>query len=861
MAVPVVQAVGAGTGATGDITVTLPSHATNDILLLFVESAGGQPVTAPTGGWAAVTNSPQATGVGTAGTQLSVFWLRATSGSTTNPLVLDAGNHTYGTALAIRGCPTNGTPWELTAGSVKGTGSTATSIAGVTTTSPDVLALYATTRDNDAGGAHWSSEANANLTSLTEQFDEGTTQGNGGGIAIWTGVLATPGPTGTLTATVSTTVVEAFLCIALVGGVFASEAVSVDDSGHGTIERISEGGLHISDTVTAAIVEFTLSRAVTAENVKVHDTAAVVLNPLQATTPASEALQLTDTPTVVLDLGALPSESVKVVDTATTLLNPLETSQSDSLKVVDALTGQVVLLANVASESLKIVDVNISRATLLGVIHIEDGPVIANMGGGIVTRPPDEELVIRDTLTVSRGLTASVSESLTIADALTVSRGLTASLTEPLTLAETHAELLNPLQAETDGEDLKVTDSPNEQLTLLQVSVSESLKLSESAAGGTSTLSVLVAQEVIHAVDRVIILSAVIGESLRLVDVGFGRSTLLGVVHVVDGPPIVNLSNLLGTGPSESLRITDSLSVVRTPLETTVSETLRLGTSGDVELTRDEELRISEALFVSLAAPTDLSVAVQEPLEIADALTARRGLDVLVGAESLAIVDTPIPLLDELVTLTEPLSIVDTVLVSRDLSPEPSESLVIADAVTPTLDPLEPSASDTLIVADNVTADLLQDATTLSVALNVESLSLVEALSVSITLETEISEALGIADISDVEGPPLDVLVDVETVVLAEVSNQDIDPLIADVDQESLAVSDALTVIDALPIAVDAEVLGLADALAVVMDLATDTTGTVPLPFLPDPDRIVRVQEDGRVIRVPDGGRRIRVPD
>jgi hypothetical protein len=67
-----------GTTSAG-LTVSWPAHAQGDVALLFVESAGGQPVTlGVANGFAPVANSPQFTGAGTTGTRLTVFWARAT---------------------------------------------------------------------------------------------------------------------------------------------------------------------------------------------------------------------------------------------------------------------------------------------------------------------------------------------------------------------------------------------------------------------------------------------------------------------------------------------------------------------------------------------------------------------------------------------------------------------------------------------------------------------------------------------------------------------------------------------------------------------------------------------------------------
>ncbi|OHB54863.1 MAG: hypothetical protein A2Y12_05480 [Planctomycetes bacterium GWF2_42_9] len=56
--------------------------------------------------------------------------------------------------------------------------------------------MLAASRDNDSAAAACSGWANVNLSNLTERTDEGTTQGNGGGIGVATGIKATAGSVG-----------------------------------------------------------------------------------------------------------------------------------------------------------------------------------------------------------------------------------------------------------------------------------------------------------------------------------------------------------------------------------------------------------------------------------------------------------------------------------------------------------------------------------------------------------------------------------------------------------------------------------------------------------------------------------------
>jgi len=212
-ATPSFQAAGTPVNGTGAVTPTWPTHAVDDIALLIVESRGDEPVTLSTAaGFVEVTNSPQITGTDT---RLTVFWARATSTAMASPTVADPGNHVFAQIVTYRNVtPDAGDPWDVTGGGTKTTASTSVTVTGVTTTVDNTLIVQIVSRANDANGAAFSAQANANLTTLTERYDDGTNNGDGGGFVVWDGVKATAGATGNTTATVTSTT-NAFLTIAL----------------------------------------------------------------------------------------------------------------------------------------------------------------------------------------------------------------------------------------------------------------------------------------------------------------------------------------------------------------------------------------------------------------------------------------------------------------------------------------------------------------------------------------------------------------------------------------------------------------------------------------------------------------------
>jgi len=211
---PAYRAAGTAVGGNAaSYSVGWPTHVINDIALLFIESCGGQAVTTPTG-FAALANSPQATGSGTNGTQITVCWARATSTAMTAPTVTNPGNHVWAQIITYRGVANTGNPWNITGGGVKATASTSVTVTGVTTSGPNKLIVQAVARDISGTGAMFSAETNANLMNITERSDAGTASGNGGGFAVWDGLLDTGSATGNTTATVTSSI-NAFLTIAL----------------------------------------------------------------------------------------------------------------------------------------------------------------------------------------------------------------------------------------------------------------------------------------------------------------------------------------------------------------------------------------------------------------------------------------------------------------------------------------------------------------------------------------------------------------------------------------------------------------------------------------------------------------------
>lgn len=227
MALPTIVAVGAVSSVVSG-ACTPGVHAGNladDGQVLFVEAAN-EPLNAITGftriGSGAVV---QATGLVT---DLSAFIKRSVGGDTAPSITSTPQNHLTGRIVGVRGLDWTASPVNVVnVGVDNGTG-TAFSIPGGTTTVADCLIFAALSTGTDVASttkvSGWTNASLAN-PSITEQIDNWTTSGNGGGIGVAAGGKATAGAynatTGTL-ATIGDT--KAFMSFALIGATAAASS-------------------------------------------------------------------------------------------------------------------------------------------------------------------------------------------------------------------------------------------------------------------------------------------------------------------------------------------------------------------------------------------------------------------------------------------------------------------------------------------------------------------------------------------------------------------------------------------------------------------------------------------------------------
>lgn len=218
---PTFVAAGTVASGTGTITPSLPSSiVTGDILLLFLETSN-QPISISNqngGTWIQVAGSPQycGTAASTTGARLTAFWSRY-NGVQGAPTTTDSGDHQLGRIIAIRGAVSSGDPWNVTAGGIEAVSDTSGAIPGATTTVANtlVVTVIATSLPDASSTAKFSAWTNSSLTSVIERTDNSVTAGNGGGLAIATGIKGTAGSYGNTTVTLANSAYKGMMSIAI----------------------------------------------------------------------------------------------------------------------------------------------------------------------------------------------------------------------------------------------------------------------------------------------------------------------------------------------------------------------------------------------------------------------------------------------------------------------------------------------------------------------------------------------------------------------------------------------------------------------------------------------------------------------
>jgi hypothetical protein len=294
MGIPTIEGVGAVSSSIAPVTYTLPAHAADDILLLFVECAETVGVTAPSG-WAHVTGSPRAQGSNV--TSVNIMWQRAAASGTTNPTVADPGDHQVGFAVVLRGVVATGDPWNFTPVGTGAGGATTFSATGGTTTAVDTRAFVVVANNTDSATDQFSSVTNGTLTGFAEVDQAFTASGNGGGVGVWSGTRTTTGSTGTTNGNIAASSSYSALVFALVGASGGAVDLVAADSAHAhTSESATLTQVHELAPVDSAHGHAAESAALTqvhalapTDSTHAHTADSPTLTQVHAVTPADSA--------------------------------------------------------------------------------------------------------------------------------------------------------------------------------------------------------------------------------------------------------------------------------------------------------------------------------------------------------------------------------------------------------------------------------------------------------------------------------------------------------------------------------------------------------------------------------------------
>jgi hypothetical protein len=223
----------ASTGTCTPATTTLGTINANDILIVVAcgegDGVGGDIALTTANGFAAVTGvNPQEGDDADALEEnpeidCAVFWKRAVGGDSM-PVVTDSGDHTTCAVHRFAGVKTTGDPWNVAAGgNDSNANDTSAVVPGATTTAVDCLVvLVQGTSNNATVTTNCGAVTNADLATITEQFDSSNTSGLGGGHCIITGEKASASSYAASTLTMSATTYKAAFSIALEGAVAAA---------------------------------------------------------------------------------------------------------------------------------------------------------------------------------------------------------------------------------------------------------------------------------------------------------------------------------------------------------------------------------------------------------------------------------------------------------------------------------------------------------------------------------------------------------------------------------------------------------------------------------------------------------------
>ncbi len=187
-----------------------------DLGILVHEVSGSSPTIAAPSGWVSFPGSPVVDLADVNGSKLSVFWRFAQSDQEANVTVAASNDHSSARIHSFRGVRTSVSPGRAIATATKPTASAQITWPSIETLAHNTTIMFIASRpDDSASTTTFTFFTNSNLDSITLGGEFGTTNGNGGGFAVFFARKINPGPTGTSAANLSTPLTNAMFVIGL----------------------------------------------------------------------------------------------------------------------------------------------------------------------------------------------------------------------------------------------------------------------------------------------------------------------------------------------------------------------------------------------------------------------------------------------------------------------------------------------------------------------------------------------------------------------------------------------------------------------------------------------------------------------
>ncbi|MGI0019182.1 MAG: hypothetical protein ACREAY_01785 [Nitrososphaera sp.] len=772
---PLPTYVGAGTSAdgTGTITPALPgSLQTNDILLLFVETANeAVTISNQNGGtWTEVTNSPQGTGTTPAGTRLTVFWSRY-NGSQGNPTVSDSGNHQLGVILAFRGVITTGDPWDVTSGNVDATVNNSLSATGATTTVANALVVVAAAiaDDNQDFGATWT---NANLANITTRSNIGTTQGNDGRLGIITGEKATASAYAATTNTLTGNNVKGMMTIALKPAPFSrspSDSLAVSDSTF--IRKVlsrslsdaatvsdSAARVHIisksmADTVTTtdAAARTALYQRSNSDSLAVTDSIAKMVAYARS---ISDTVSLADSVASAISFARAVAEPVTITDSAERTYAPSR-SISDLISVTDSAAGTTAYSRS-TSDTLATTDSIARTATFArsasdtvaatDAINLTYGPSRSITDALFLTDSADhttafarsvaDAVTLTDAAITTEAYATAIADSVAATDAIARATTFTRSISDSVTVDDLASR--NNFTTKLVSDSLTVADAVM-ATAALNMSVSDSVSIMDSI-GATALTSRSIADTITatDAASGTASLARSISDSVAVIDeiaktLSAFRS-IAGSIAFADG---MARSLLALRSASDPLGVTDSIARTVAYAQAVADS---LATTDSIARMAAFTSSISDTITAAdSAAGTYLaSRSTADALLVADAIASTYPASRSV-AETLSMTDATARTVVYARSIADAVALADSISYALAASRLAADGVAVTDTVSATTSASR-SMTDALVVTDSVVA------TTSATRFATDILAVTDATKQTLFASRQISDALAVTD-------------------------------------------------------------------------------------------------------------------